>query len=65
LVAPRKDGIWIHYTLAAAQNSFHQKLLECLAHCFDEVRELKADATRAARLRDGGGCCPKQPNSPY
>lgn len=59
LVATRKDGIWTYYTLAAVRNSFHQKLLECLTHCFDEVRELKTDATRAAKLRQGGGCCPK------
>jgi ArsR family transcriptional regulator, arsenate/arsenite/antimonite-responsive transcriptional repressor len=59
LVATRKDGIWIYYTLATAQTPFHRKLLECLAHCFDEVRELKTDATRAARLRQRSGCCPK------
>jgi ArsR family transcriptional regulator len=59
LVKTRKDGIWTYYALAAGENPFHQKLLECLAHCFDEVRELKTDATRAARLRQRGGCCPK------
>lgn len=58
LVTTRKDGVWIYYMLAAAQNPFHQKLLECLSHCFDEVRELKTDATRAGRLRQRGGCCP-------
>jgi ArsR family transcriptional regulator len=59
LVSTRKDGIWTFYTLAAAQSPFHRKLLECLTHCFDEVRDLKVDATRAAKLRQGGGCCPK------
>jgi ArsR family transcriptional regulator, arsenate/arsenite/antimonite-responsive transcriptional repressor len=59
LVTVRKKGTWTYYTLAPALSSFHQKLLECLAQCFDEVRELKADAGRAARLRRAGGCCPK------
>lgn len=59
LVATRKDGIWTYYVLAAARTPFHQKLLECLTHCFDEVPKLKTDASRAARIRQAGGCCPK------
>jgi len=59
LVMARKDGLWAHYSLAPAENAFHAKLLECLAHCFDEVKELKTDSTRAARLRKSGSCCPK------
>jgi len=59
LVTARKDGVWTYYTLAAPHNRFHQKLLECPTHCFEEVRELKTDAVRAAKLRRGGGCCPK------
>ena len=58
LVTARKKGTWTYYMLAPALNPFHQKLLECLAQCFDEVRELKTDAGRAARLRETGACCP-------
>ncbi|ODU25284.1 MAG: hypothetical protein ABS95_00290 [Verrucomicrobia bacterium SCN 57-15] len=59
LVVTRKDGLWTHYSLAPAENTFHSKLLECLTHCFDEVRELKTDAARAAKLRQTGSCCPR------
>jgi ArsR family transcriptional regulator len=59
LVITRKEGVWTYYALAEAENSFHQKLIECLAHCFNEVRELASDATRATKVRQSGGCCPK------
>ena len=59
LVTTRKRGTWTYYALAPALSPFHQKLLECLAQCFDEVRELETDAKRAVRLRTAGGCCPK------
>jgi len=59
LVVSRNDGSWIFYALAPARTPFHRKLLECLAHCFDEVPEVKADAARAAKLRKSGSCCPR------
>ena len=59
LVIARKSGLWIHYSLAPAKSEFHRRLLDCATCCFDEVPELKADATRAAKLRKTGGCCPK------
>lgn len=58
LVVTRKDGLWMYYSLAQAKNRFHKKLLECLAHCFDEVEALRADQRRARKLRKSGGCCP-------
>lgn len=57
LVVTRKSGQWTFYALAPARNPFHKKLLECLSKCFDEVREMKKDAARAAKLRRAGGCC--------
>jgi ArsR family transcriptional regulator len=60
LVVVRRARMWSYYSLAPAQLPFHQKLLECLACCFGEVPEIKADAARAAKLRrEGGGCCPE------
>jgi ArsR family transcriptional regulator len=59
LVVTRKDGPWMFYALAPARSPFHEKLLECLAHCADEAPGMRRDATRAARLRKTGGCCPR------
>lgn len=54
LVVARRDGQWIHYRLAPARNAFHQKLLDCLACCFDDVPQLARDAKKLGKCR---GCC--------
>ena len=64
LVSVRRAGLWCYYSLAPARLPFHQKLLECLACCFSEVPELRADQARAARVRDAGGCCPGEEKTP-
>ena len=46
LVEARKDGLWMHYTLANPDSKFHAKLIECLSCCFQEVPELAKDAKR-------------------
>jgi ArsR family transcriptional regulator len=58
LVVVRKAGLWSYYSLAPARAPFHQKLLECLACCFQEVPQIRADQARARKLEDRGGCCP-------
>jgi ArsR family transcriptional regulator len=58
LVVVRKTGLWSYYSLAPAHAPFHQKLLECLACCFQEVPQIGADQLRARKLKDRGGCCP-------
>jgi ArsR family transcriptional regulator len=58
LVRVRRAGQWCHYSLVPAKELFHQKLLECLACCFQEVPEIRADAARARKVRKSGGCCP-------
>jgi ArsR family transcriptional regulator len=57
LVTARRDEQWIHYALAPARNATHAKLLELLAVLADGPAA-RADARRAARIRDKGGCCP-------
>ena len=59
LVAARKHGQWVYYSLAPARSSFHRKLLECLGTCFDEVPEIRRDTSRAAKVLHSGGCCSK------
>ncbi len=55
LVTARKQGLWNYYSLAPARGAFHEKLLDCLAHCFADVPELAADQRK---LRKGcQGCC--------
>jgi ArsR family transcriptional regulator len=58
LVAVRREGQWIFYSLAPVQSTFHQKLLECAANCVHEVTEVREDERRleAMRSRDKG-CC--------
>ena len=57
LVTVRKDGLWAWYSLAPARNAVHQKLIECLDACAQEMPELSADETRCQRLRDDRRCC--------
>jgi ArsR family transcriptional regulator len=55
LVIARKQGYWNYYCLAPARNDFHEKLLDCLACCFQDVPELAKDARRLAAR--GTSCC--------
>ena len=59
LVEVRKEGLWCFYRLQPAQSQFHEKLLECLGHCFADVPGLAADRKRAAKVKASGGCCPR------
>jgi ArsR family transcriptional regulator len=54
LVRARKEGQWSYYRLAPARAAVHQKLLECLGCCAQEVPELAKDARR---LKEVTGCC--------
>lgn len=59
LVQVRRHGQWVHYSLAPVQSTFHQKLLECAAYCFDEVPEIQGDKARIEQMRTlDTGCCP-------
>ena len=58
LVEVRKEGLWCLYSMAEARSRFHGRLLDCLVCCFDEVPELKADAAKAQKILNDGGCCP-------
>jgi ArsR family transcriptional regulator len=58
LVVSRRAEQWHYYSLAPALSPFHHKLLECLTYCFSDVPEIRADQTRAAKVKKSGGCCP-------
>ena len=57
LVTVEKRGPWVHYSLAPASNRFHQKLLDCLESCFEELPELRQDLARAEKVRHSSCCC--------
>jgi ArsR family transcriptional regulator len=59
LVSARKDGYWMHYTLAPATSEFHKSLLNCLACCFNSVPELAKDAKEIGHTRPCAtdSCC--------
>ena len=58
LVAARRSGTWIHYSLSQPKTDFHTKLLDCAVECFQEVPEIRSDRARAKKIRKCGGCCP-------
>ena len=59
LVLARREGLWIHYSLAPVRSEFHRKLLDCVITCFQEVPEIREDEARAKGLKSSARCCPK------
>lgn len=56
LVEARRQGLWMHYSLAAPGSPLHAKLLECLKCCPDAMPELARDAKRLKACCGGNGC---------
>jgi ArsR family transcriptional regulator, arsenate/arsenite/antimonite-responsive transcriptional repressor len=46
LVVARKEGQWMHYSLAQARSKAHVMLLECLAQCYQEECVFRNDRDR-------------------
>ena len=46
LLVTRRDGKWIHYSLAKPQSKVHESLLRCVRNCFCDVDFLKRDLKR-------------------
>lgn len=63
LVDVRKEGLWNFYQLRRVEVPFHERLLECLGHCFTDMPGLAIDRERAAKIKAAGGCCPKRPTT--
>jgi ArsR family transcriptional regulator len=57
LVTVRKDGLWSWYSLAPARSAVHERLIECLAACAQEMPELDVDHDRCDKLRANRNCC--------
>jgi len=56
LVEVRKEGLWKHYSLAAAHGKFQKGLIRCLKGCFDEVAILKHDLGALKKHRKAKSC---------
>ncbi len=51
LVTARRDGRWVYYQLAPVKGVVHEKLLDCIRACSQELPELVRDANRLRK------CC--------
>jgi ArsR family transcriptional regulator, arsenate/arsenite/antimonite-responsive transcriptional repressor len=49
LVEDRKDGRWVHYSLAKPPAALHKRLLGCVGECFADVELLRDDLKRLNR----------------
>jgi ArsR family transcriptional regulator len=46
LLVARREGKWIHYSLAPPQSTVHELLLRCVKNCFCDIDFLKRDLER-------------------
>ena len=54
LIVSRRDGLWMYYKLAPARSAVHNKLIECLGCCFQDVPQLAKDTKQLSRCTK---CC--------
>jgi ArsR family transcriptional regulator, arsenate/arsenite/antimonite-responsive transcriptional repressor len=54
LVETRKDGLWVHYRLAAQRDDVRRTMLDAVYHC---VGHLPTVARDVKRLEKETGCC--------
>lgn len=58
LVAARKEGLWMYYSLSKGYSKTHQSLLEVLGAAGQELHELKKDSSELVHQRKSlVACC--------
>ena len=57
LVAARRQGLWMHYSLAEPRSEGHAKLLDALAALQADIPKVQGLVRRCSALRAGRGCC--------
>jgi len=57
LVTARREGLWMHYSLADSRSEGHAKLLDALAALHAEMPKVEAQVKRCSALRAGRNCC--------
>jgi len=55
LVDTRRDGLWVHYRLAAIEDPVVRTLFDSAMHCLGHVDTIARDRKR---LEKATGCCP-------
>ena len=54
LVVGRKEGLWVHYSLARPKTGLHRILIGCLGSCLGDPEVFRKDHERLGRVVD---CC--------
>src|SRR5687767_285051 len=58
LVEARRDGLWVHYRLAEADDAVLDPVRQAVAHALSHVKSVRQDG---ARLQKDTGCCAPAP----
>ena len=58
LVNDRREGLWIHYSLAQPNGTLHERVTEWLKQAEDEVARGAADLEALGNLGECGDLCP-------
>ncbi len=61
LVTDRREGLWMHYSLAPPTGALHRRLLGWLAEAEKEIPQGSADLRALERLRRCGKLCAQSP----
>lgn len=64
LVKDRREGAWMHYSLAPPTGPLHRKLVQWLAEAGDEIPSGAADLQTLAALEACGDTCGREEDRP-
>ena len=56
LVNDRRDGVWVHYSLAKPKNNIHYLQLKSLQDAFKEYKELRRDIKNLSMFQKHKRC---------
>ena len=57
LVSWRREGTWMHYSLAEPKDDLHARLIDCLRTCLQETPQVRSDVQRIAACAVGAANC--------
>jgi ArsR family transcriptional regulator len=62
LVRDRRDGLWIHYSLAEPSGSLHRAVTQWLKRADSEIPFAASDLQALAAVAECGDLCPEHPS---